>query len=831
MHNPKSPSRFFSKTDLLLYLALCLAAFGRCLFLGQAYFDNDLLAQFGPWRAFLRDQLAQGHFPLWNPYNLGGQPFFADLQNMMLYPFNWPTLAFPLAYGMGVFFFIHMFWAALGMHLWLRLLGLSEGSSRGGAMLFALSNFYWLELIHPPVIAAFAWLPWLFAGLEALSHAPKPLPAFFSGLSFAMLFLCGSIQVTVGAFYGALAYFIYRVWVNRETWKPVSQGKPLVPYLLVGLLLIWGALPLLGQFIPTREFSSRCVRGASHQTYEQANAKLPLNPATLDQFLFPRVTVPPNKTMAEAIQFGNTDSDTHLAANLGYLGIWAPFLFLAAFQIRNRKMSWLFFFFVSAALLLWLGRYTFLFAKYSSIYRFFSSIDPGLSIIRVFYLCLLAGLTLTAFGVFFLAFQIRNRKIPWFFVFFILTALVLCFGSYTPLHRMLCAALPGLSIIQVPYRFLFLYVLAASALAAFGLETIISGAVKTLQKNAWVYAALFSLMALFLPGQTWREMLGLMFGVSAFFLWGLENLPKKIALFVFQAALAVPLLINGWGDFVPQPASNFDFAKNSKPFLQAVEKVKPFRVMFFNSEMGYPIKVSGRNYILNYPQNAACALGIKNFGGYNPLMLQVKKDIAPLSLSSLLQVGGIRGILRGKDQEMPGFKQEVLEHYRFFDFQGPLSYAYAPALWQTAPDLAQALALILKPGFDASKEAVLCEPLPAGKSPSLQASGPAGFQYQLELDEADSQRFSIQLDRDNLVVFPEINFPGWKATVDGRSTPLVTADYLLRAIFLDAGNHRVEFRFEPSWWRPITIGLAFWCFLTLLGLVWFKARRKEPTNA
>src|SRR5580692_8827639 len=129
-----------------LYAAVAFIAFSPCLLFGQAYFDNDLLAQFGPWRAFFRDQLAQGHFPLWNPYSLGGQPFFADLQNMMLYPFNYLTLPFSITTGLSLFFFIHMFWAALGMHLLLKSFNLSENSCRAGAFLFSLSGFFWLEL-------------------------------------------------------------------------------------------------------------------------------------------------------------------------------------------------------------------------------------------------------------------------------------------------------------------------------------------------------------------------------------------------------------------------------------------------------------------------------------------------------------------------------------------------------------------------------------------------------------------------------------------------------------------------------------------------------------
>ena len=40
-------------------------------------------------------------------------------------------------------------------------------------------------------------------------------------------------------------------------------------------------------------------------------------------------------------------------------------------------------------------------------------------------------------------------------------------------------------------------------------------------------------------------------------------------------------------------------------------------------------------------------------------------------------------------------------------------------------------------------------------------------------------------------------FPGWKATVDGRSAPIVRTDQLLRGVVLPAGAHTVEFTYVP----------------------------------
>ncbi len=739
------------RKSFFLYLVLSLLAFYPCLFQGKAYFDNDLLAQFGPWRAFLRDQLAHGHFPLWNPYSLGGQPFFADLQNMMLYPFNYLTLPFSIPVGLSLFFLIHLLWAAFGMHLWLKSMGLSENSCRVGALLFSLSGFFWLELIHPPVLAAFAWLPWLFYRLEQLAKNQKPSNAFGAGFGLAMLFLCGSFQVTVGAFYGGLAYFLFRFLSNHQ--KSVARLS-VKSHLLFGFFLLWGALPLLGQLIPSLEFSALTDRRAPGQTYEQSNSRLPLNPATLYQFFLPRLTVPEGKEMAEAIQFGNTNGETHLAANLGYLGIWLPLFIFWAFGHKEKNLV----------------RY-------------------------------LGG--------------------------FALFSLLLCFGGYTPLHRILCDLLPGLSIIRVPYRFLFLYVLAASALAAFGFEQRLSEDPPKTEifhrlKTPLVYAFVLYLAALWRPSMNWREILGLTLGTIALFLPAF-TIPKlkTLSSLLWAGALVLPLLLSGLDDFKPASASNFDFAQNSKGLVEGALRLGPYRLIFYNSTMGYPIEVGGRDYILNYPQNAACALQIKNFGGYNPLMLQTKKDIGTLPLGPLVQLGAIQGVVTGTAKgPLPGFKRESFPPYFLYEYEKPLSYAYAPQKLVMEPDPHRRLALLQNPGFDAAQTGLLPGPFPAEWTSSLESGKPAGLQCRFEKDEADFQAFSLNLDRASLVVFCEVMYPGWKAFIDGQAAPLYNADYFLRSVYVPSGQHRVEFRLDPAWWLPLRVGLAIWLLVTLMGLLY-----------
>lgn len=50
-----------------------------------------------------------------------------------------------------------------------------------------------------------------------------------------------------------------------------------------------------------------------------------------------------------------------------------------------------------------------------------------------------------------------------------------------------------------------------------------------------------------------------------------------------------------------------------------------------------------------------------------------------------------------------------------------------------------------------------------------------------------------------LAVFSEVYFPwGWIATIDGKQVPIGRVNYVLRALRLPAGDHSVEFRFQPT---------------------------------
>lgn len=53
--------------------------------------------------------------------------------------------------------------------------------------------------------------------------------------------------------------------------------------------------------------------------------------------------------------------------------------------------------------------------------------------------------------------------------------------------------------------------------------------------------------------------------------------------------------------------------------------------------------------------------------------------------------------------------------------------------------------------------------------------------------------------QDGIAVFSEIYYPdGWHATIDGQPAELARADYILRAMYVPAGQHTLEMRFDPT---------------------------------
>lgn len=110
---------------------------------------SDAARQFYPWTTYARDSLHGGVFPAWNPYSLGGTPFFANAITSLLSPFTLPMLVLPIKLGLGVAGALKLWAAAFGTYLLVRELGLGfwPGVVAGISFSFCAFNVVWLS--HP----------------------------------------------------------------------------------------------------------------------------------------------------------------------------------------------------------------------------------------------------------------------------------------------------------------------------------------------------------------------------------------------------------------------------------------------------------------------------------------------------------------------------------------------------------------------------------------------------------------------------------------------------------------------------------------------------------
>ena len=86
--------------------------------------------------------------------------------------------------------------------------------------------------------------------------------------------------------------------------------------------------------------------------------------------------------------------------------------------------------------------------------------------------------------------------------------------------------------------------------------------------------------------------------------------------------------------------------------------------------------------------------------------------------------------------------------------------------------------------------------------------------------EPNYLKYEVSSDKGGTVVFSEIYYPGWKSTIDGQEVAHGRANYILRAMNVPAGQHVVEFRFDPTSLH-VTENIAFVALglLALLAIV------------
>jgi hypothetical protein len=671
----------------IFFLLIPFIAFAPTLLKGECFFSNDLLGQFGPWWAFFKDSLAHGVFPLWNPYNFAGQPFAADPQSFAFYPFFYPFLLLPIGWGLTAFLGFHFYLAARGLGKWLEAMGASTPAQCLGGALFAFSGLFRVELIHPTIIASLGWMPWCFAYLEYTFQKRKPREVFVLSSAYSMLFLCGSIQMTLAAAYGLLCYGFTRLLLDGHRQARVSL-KNTKPYFLAAL---GGLTPILLASLPIGEFVVHCSRGVQPHLYETFNSRGSLNPHQWRMFLWP--PSPENQPLGDAIQRMDASGDNPLQALSGFLG---P---------------------VAILLALW--------------------------------------------GLFRLPFRIT---IPTVFV--LLGGYIESLGRHTPLHAWSCQLLPGLSLVQMPVRFICLFTLAFSLLAGLGIQNLIArfGSIRP-----WKNPLLFS-------------------GI----------------LFVF--CTSIPLSV-GWNFYVAGPVQNFNFPKNSFFIKDLVLPTPPSRV-FFTMSLPYRVWYDSQEFCSSFPINSCAVQKIRSVTAYNPLCLESYQTIQQLPLDRFARIFSAPLIVSQNPLTLSESFHPVQTNPSFtYELSPPTEAVKFPEHIEVMPNTRSAFERLQDPQFNVEKECVVTLP---NKNPFAADGSSDGFASKCIVETPQQQSFDLTAPRDGLAVFPDMMFPGWKARLDGQAVPIYIAQTALRSVAVPKGNHRLVFSYHPFWWPWVWFAIALW---------------------
>lgn len=94
--------------------------------------------------------------------------------------------------------------------------------------------------------------------------------------------------------------------------------------------------------------------------------------------------------------------------------------------------------------------------------------------------------------------------------------------------------------------------------------------------------------------------------------------------------------------------------------------------------------------------------------------------------------------------------------------------------------------------------------------------------------------YKANTSSNSLAVFSEIYYPeGWEATIDGKPAHILQANYVLRALELPAGEHSIEFRFQPRSYATGNIVMMISNILLILllsGAIVWSIRKTGPSS-
>lgn len=726
---------------------------------------------FQPWTSYGSEGLQQGFFRLWNPYLCNGEPFLANIQIAVLYPLKIFFYLFPFIWGLKLFIIGHFFLGGFFLYLFFRQAKFNIKASFIGSLIFMLSGFMLVQIEFFSVLSSMIWFALLFVIINKTTKSKENIYFVIAAGVLSIQFLAG---YTFIFFYTNLILVFYLLW--HKKW-PFSLKYNFMWLLVIGMISV--------QLWPTFELMGHGIR--SVWTYEEAST-WSLPPLFLIKFLLPDLF---GKACLPALfpqPFG-----TEYYAIKQY---WLTTFYLGILP--------LFFIFYS-----WRGKKQDYFWEIVALFALFLSMSAFFPITRYYYKYMPLA---------------KNFTHPASFMFFTVFGLVLFitrgldkfqkleFGMHEKINRRLLIS--GIIVLGGSY-FLFchqpLFIKVVSLLSGYNL---------TVKQCVWIEKNFFGFM------------IRVILAGGLIYLWQKKKESKIIQGFILFF-IVVDLFAFGWG-INPLARNNFFKLKPSNVNLvrQHLGQGRFFldpdsqsnRLLFgqtfeekYLSLRQALVPNAGVPYHLPYVYE----YGYFTIKDYKDLLLEAK-SFPSIFDSSIIDMLGGKVILSYKKLTHPKLTFLKQNYIGFYDNTTALSRVWLVGAFKQMPR-GKILAYLSSVAFDPRQEIVVAEDV---KINELSHDLPIKPKVKIE-ETHDSDKLVINYSsvQPGYLVVNDVYYPGWRAWLDDLSSPIIKANYILRAMLIPAGQHQVRFSYQPiSFYIGLLITVSALLMLSIYFVYWAGRR-------
>jgi hypothetical protein len=392
-------------------------------------------------------------------------------------------------------------------------------------------------------------------------------------------------------------------------------------------------------------------------------------------------------------------------------------------------------------------------------------------------------------------------------------AFLLALGGNTFLYPLFYALLPGFGAVRDQERAFLLFAFAGALLTAYGALVLVRPLPRAERRlltvlerwlNRFMLAGLI-VTALFFYGWMDSQARGadvnvfvgvLRHHVFALFMFagGLALLAlrrgrlsrKSWAMALAVALVAFNLFTINWRYNLEDPGEKGHFPQTgATSFLRARE-----------AEHDQPFRISSAG-LLPGGAGAATVYALQDTLGNSPLHLASYESFGErVSEWRRWQLLNVHYVLDERDLDGPGLERVhqdgEMKVYRISD---PFPRAWVVGQAEVIADQEAALARLDASDFDLRQKALLAREM-SGTS-QLPGTSLPGASARVVSSAPAYLALEVETPADGLLLLSEVYYPGWRARVDGNEAPILRADFLLRAVPVPQGQHRVEFFFVP----------------------------------